>query len=46
MVKTKELLNEAIEYFGMNDIVTIMLSQKLDKMIVEAQKEGVKHGKR
>ena len=46
MVKTKELLNEAIEYFGMNDIVTIMLSQKLDKMIVEAQKEGVKYGKR
>ena len=46
MTKTRELLYEAIEHYGMNDLVTIMLSQKLDKMIVEAQKEGGEYGKR
>lgn len=32
------MLNEAIELYGMSDIVTIMLSQKRDKEIVDEQK--------
>ena len=34
MQELKEQLNNAINWFGKNDIVTIMLSQKLDKLIV------------
>ena len=34
MEKVKEELNNAIEWFGKNDVVTIMISQKLDKLIV------------
>ena len=33
----REKLNFAIENFGMNDLITIMLSQKLDKEIVKVQ---------
>lgn len=32
-----KMLNEAVMYFGTNDIVTIMLSQRLDKIVVEKQ---------
>lgn len=39
MSKTKLMLDKAIEYWGMNDIVTIMLSQRLDREIVEAQRK-------
>lgn len=39
MSKTKLMLNKAIQYWGMNDIVTIMLSQKRDKEIIEAQRK-------
>ena len=46
MEETRKLLYEAIEHYGMKDIVTIMLSQKLDRMIIQAQKEVVKCGKR
>lgn len=31
-------LEEAIKYYGTGDIVTIMLSQKLDKLIVEGER--------
>jgi len=37
--KTKLMLDKAIQYWGMNDIVTIMLSQKRDKEIIEAQRK-------
>lgn len=39
MSKTQSMLNKAIQYWGMNDIVTIMLSQKRDKEIIEAQRK-------
>lgn len=39
MSKTKLMLDKAIKYWGMNDIVTIMLSQRLDREIVEAQRK-------
>lgn len=39
MSKTKLMLDKAIEYWGLNDIVTIMLSQRLDREIVEAQRK-------
>lgn len=35
--KLREELNFAIENFGMNDLITIMISQKLDKEIVRVQ---------
>lgn len=35
------MLNEAIKFYGMSDIVTIMLSQKRDKEINELQ--GVRY---
>lgn len=38
----KRLLEESIELFGTRDIVTIMLSQRLDKEIVEEQKKLMK----
>lgn len=38
MSKTKLMLDKAIKYWGMNDIVTIMLSQRRDKEIIEVQK--------
>lgn len=39
MSKTQIMLDEAIQYWGMDDIVTIMLSQKRDKEIIEAQRK-------
>ena len=36
---TQEMLEEAILYFGLNDIITKMLSQKRDKEIAAEQKE-------
>ena len=39
MSKTQSMLNKAIQYWGINDIVTIMLSQKRDKEILEAQRK-------
>ena len=38
-MSTEEMLVEAINLWGMEDIVTIMLSQKLDKEVVEKQQE-------
>ena len=38
MSKTKLMLDKAIKYWGMNDIVTIMLSQRRDKEIIEVQR--------
>lgn len=38
MSKTQSILNKAIQYWGMNDIVTIMLSQRRDKEIIEVQR--------
>lgn len=35
---TQGLLEKSIEYFGTNDLVTIMLSQKRDREIVEEQR--------
>ena len=37
--ETQLMLDEAIQYWGMNDIVTIMLSQKRDKEIIEEQRK-------
>ena len=37
MDQLKEMLDKATRYFGVNDIITIMLSQKLDKYMVEEQ---------
>lgn len=34
----QKMLEEAIELFGINDEITILLSQKRDKEIVETQK--------
>ena len=39
MGETQMMLNEAIQYWGMNDIITIMLSQKRDKEIIEEQRK-------
>ena len=39
MRETQMMLNEAIQCWGMNDIVTIMLSQKRDKEIIEEQRK-------
>lgn len=39
LTNIKEMLNEAIELWGANDIVTKMLSQRLDK---EINKEQIK----
>lgn len=44
--KTKLMLDKAIKYWGMNDIVTIMLSQKRDKEIIEAQRRRLKEWER
>ena len=33
----KDMLESAIEHFGTGDIITAMLSQRLDKEIVEEQ---------
>lgn len=41
METIKQMLNDAIKYFGTQDIVTIMLSQKLDREIVEVQKDVI-----
>ncbi|WP_195990283.1 hypothetical protein [Clostridium sp. D53t1_180928_C8] len=38
MSKTQLMLDKAIKYWGMNDIVTIMLSQRRDKEIIEVQR--------
>lgn len=37
MEELREMLDKATEYFGTDDIVTIMLSQKLDKYMVKEQ---------
>lgn len=39
MSETQLMLDKAIKYWGMNDIVTIMLSQKRDKEILEEQRK-------
>lgn len=41
METTKQMLNNAVKYFGTQDIVTIMLSQKLDREIVGVQKNVI-----
>lgn len=46
MSKTKLMLDKAIEYWGMNDIVTIMLSQRRDKEILEAQRRRLEEWER
>ena len=38
MLSIKDMLEASIEHFGLRDIVTVMLSQKLDKEIVKQQK--------
>lgn len=44
--KTKLMLDKAIEYWGMNDIVTIMLSQRRDREIIESQRRRLKQWER
>ena len=39
MEELKALLNSCIEVLGTKDIVTILVSQKLDKLIVRQQRE-------
>jgi hypothetical protein len=39
MNELQEQLNNCITWFGRNDILTIMTSQRLDKYKVEEQKE-------
>lgn len=38
-MSTQEMLEEAINHFGTDDIITKMLSQRRDKEIVQEQKE-------
>lgn len=42
MEELRAQLEDAIRYWGMNDIVTIMLSQKLDKLVNMEQKKELK----
>lgn len=37
MESLQKMLDEAVEWFGTNDIVTIMLSQKRDKEVIKEQ---------
>lgn len=37
MEELREMLEESIKHFGTDDIVTVMLSQKLDKYMVKEQ---------
>ena len=46
MSKTKLMLDKAIKYWGMNDIVTIMLSQRRDKEIIEVQRRRLEQWER
>ncbi len=46
MSKTKLMLDKAIKYWGMNDIVTIMLSQRRDREIIESQRRRLKQWER
>lgn len=46
MSKTQLMLDKAINYWGMNDIVTIMLSQRRDKEILEAQRRRLEEWER
>ena len=39
MEELRVQLENAIKYWGMNDIVTIMLSQKLDKLVNREQRK-------
>ena len=39
MEELRDQLNNAIKYWGTNDIVTIMLSQKLDKLVNREQRK-------
>ena len=39
MEELRAQLENAIRYWGTNDIITIMLSQKLDKLIAKEQKK-------
>ena len=41
MKELQEQLNNCIAWFGPNDILTIMASQKLDKYKVEEQREAM-----
>lgn len=38
-VRIRKMLDEAIELWGLDDIVTRMLSQRLDKEVSKVQKE-------
>lgn len=38
-MSTQEMLEEAINHFGTDDIITKMLSQRRDKEILEEQKK-------
>ena len=42
----QKMLEEAIKLFGLNDEVTVLLSQKRDKQIVEVQKINYENYKR
>lgn len=39
MRETQLMLDKAIQYWGMSDIITIMLSQRRDKEIIEEQRK-------
>lgn len=45
MSNTQEMLEEAITLWGANDIVTVMLSQKMDKEVLEEQSKIYKRFK-
>ncbi|MEG0297216.1 MAG: hypothetical protein RR620_10905 [Clostridium sp.] len=38
MSETQKMLDQAIEWFGFGDIITIMLSQRRDKEILKQQR--------
>ena len=42
MNELQEQLNNCIAWFGPNDILTIMTSQKLDKHMIEEQRKVMK----
>ena len=37
-MSNKKMMEEALEHYGPGDLITIMLSQRLDKEIVEEQR--------
>lgn len=46
MNEVLKMFNEAVSYYGPSDLITIMLSQKIDKLKAEEQMQEYKRYKR